>query len=78
VQLRTLLAKGQALTPLFCVPLLVKDNYDTVGMAATAGSVGLLDNFATENAFVVSGPSYSLCLKAVLQCCHVERVILES
>lgn len=35
---------------LFCVPVLVKDNFDTVGMAATAGSAALLDNFASKDA----------------------------
>ena len=53
VQLPELLALRKPLPPLFCAPILVKDNFDTIGMAATAGAVGLLDNFATENAFVV-------------------------
>ena len=39
---------------LFCVPLLVKDNYDTVGMAATNGAYGLLDNIPAQDAYQVS------------------------
>lgn len=54
-QLQPLLAHQQPFPPLFCIPILVKDNYDTSGMAAAAGSVGLLDNIATANAFVVRG-----------------------
>ncbi len=54
VQLQELLALNEKLPPLFCAPVLVKDNFDTLGMAATAGAVGLLDNLAAENAFVVS------------------------
>ena len=54
LQLAQLRAKGQPLPPLFCAPLLIKDNYDTAGgMAATAGAVGLVDNFAADDAFVV-------------------------
>ena len=54
LQLVQLRAKGQPLPLLFCTPLLIKDNYDTAGgMAATAGAVGLSDNFAVEDAFVV-------------------------
>ena len=35
---------------LFCVPVLVKDNFDTLGMAATSGSAGLLDNYPQRDA----------------------------
>jgi len=42
------------LLPLFCVPFIVKDNFDTMGMAGTAGSVALLDNYATQDAQQVS------------------------
>ncbi|KAK9904758.1 hypothetical protein WJX75_001986 [Coccomyxa subellipsoidea] len=35
---------------LFCVPVLVKDNFDTLGMASAAGSAALLDNFASQDA----------------------------
>ena len=39
---------------LFCVPVLVKDNFDTLGMASAAGSAALLDNFASQDAQQVS------------------------
>ena len=52
LQLCQLRAAHRPLPDLFCVPVLVKDNFDTVGMTATAGSVGLADNFAAQNAFV--------------------------
>ena len=45
---------------LFCVPLLVKDNYDTVGMAATNGACGLLDNVPAQDAYQVSTASAGL------------------
>ncbi|CAL8464697.1 g4232 [Coccomyxa elongata] len=35
---------------LFCVPVLVKDNFDTLGMASAAGSAAMLDNFAPRDA----------------------------
>ena len=41
---------GKALPALFCVPVLVKDNIDTVGMVTTAGSIALLDNFPQRDA----------------------------
>ena len=47
-------AGTQSMPPLFCVPLLVKDNYETLGMAASNGAVGLLDNYPTQDAHQVS------------------------
>ena len=41
---------NQALPALFCVPFIVKDNFDTTGMAATAGAVALLDNYPAQDA----------------------------
>ena len=41
---------GKALPPLFCVPVLVKDNIDTEGMVATGGSIALMDNFPQRDA----------------------------
>jgi amidase len=35
---------------LFCVPVLVKDNIDTKGLATSAGSKALLDNYPAEDA----------------------------
>lgn len=48
------LSGQQTLPRLFCVPLLVKDNFDTVGMAATNGAVGLLDNYPSQDAHQVT------------------------
>ena len=45
---------SKALPALFCVPFIVKDNFDTVGMAGTAGAVALLDNYPTQDAQQVS------------------------
>lgn len=39
--------------PLFCVTVLVKDNIDTKGIATTAGSVALADNFPRQDATIV-------------------------
>lgn len=41
---------NKQLPALFCVPFIVKDNFDTAGMAGTAGSVALLDNFPMQDA----------------------------
>ncbi|HEY3785435.1 MAG TPA: amidase family protein [Steroidobacteraceae bacterium] len=38
---------------LFCVPILVKDNIDTRGLATTGGSVALAHNVPTQDAFIV-------------------------
>ena len=46
-------SEGGTLPKLFCVPVLVKDNYDTLDMSATAGAAGLLDNFPTQDAHQV-------------------------
>lgn len=47
------LKAGRERGELFCVPLLVKDNIDTEGMATTAGSIAMLGNRPTEDAFIV-------------------------
>ncbi|CAK0787609.1 hypothetical protein CVIRNUC_010831 [Coccomyxa viridis] len=49
-QLSQARATNQALPALFCVPFIVKDNFDTAGMAATAGAVALLDNYPAQDA----------------------------
>jgi Asp-tRNA(Asn)/Glu-tRNA(Gln) amidotransferase A subunit family amidase len=46
-------ASGAPLGPLFCAPILIKDNFDTVGLATTGGSITLVDNIAYTDAFVV-------------------------
>ena len=45
-------AEGNALGPLDGIPILLKDNIDAVGMATTAGSYALEENFPTEDADV--------------------------
>lgn len=39
--------------PLFCVPVLVKDNIDTTGLPTSAGSKALLDNFPAQDAAII-------------------------
>lgn len=39
--------------PLFCIPVVVKDNIDTVDMPTTAGSVALQNTFPLDDAFLV-------------------------
>jgi Asp-tRNA(Asn)/Glu-tRNA(Gln) amidotransferase A subunit family amidase len=44
------LSAGNATGPLFCVPILLKDNYDTVDMPTTGGSLALSKSQPTEDA----------------------------
>jgi len=39
--------------PLFCIPILVKDNIDTADMPTTAGSVSLQGTFPLDDSFLV-------------------------
>ena len=39
MQLQSIQRGVRAMPPLFCVPILVKDNFDVMGMATTAGLV---------------------------------------
>ena len=52
-QLDDALAAGDAPGPLFCVPMLVKDNFDTHDMVTTGGSAGLAGNVPPDDAFMV-------------------------
>ena len=47
------LARGEEPGPLFCVPMLVKDNFDTHDMVTTGGSIALADNLPPDDAFMV-------------------------
>jgi amidase len=47
------LAVAPARGPLFCIPIVVKDNIDTIEMPTTAGSVSLQGTFALDDAFLV-------------------------
>lgn len=52
-EIDTALQKGQEVGPLFCAPLLVKDNFDTIGLPTTGGSVTLNGSIAPDDAFMV-------------------------
>lgn len=47
------LASGEEPGALFCVPMLVKDNFDTHDMVTTGGSIALRDNLPPDDAFMV-------------------------
>lgn len=47
------LAAGAVPGALFCVPMLVKDNFDTHDMITTGGSVALLESTPPDDAFMV-------------------------
>ena len=44
---------GAPLRPLHCIPIILKDNYDTADMPTTGGSVTLASSFPLRDAFVV-------------------------
>lgn len=44
------LVMGNRTGPLFCIPILLKDNYDTAGMPTTGGSLALAASTPTEDA----------------------------
>ncbi len=44
---------GEPLGPLFCVPMLVKDNFDTDDMVTTGGSIALRESIPPDDAFMV-------------------------
>ncbi len=47
-------AAGNATGSLFCIPILLKDNYDAVGMNTTGGCLDLADNRPTADAATVT------------------------
>jgi amidase len=47
------LAAGEPLGSLFCVPMLVKDNFDTHDMITTGGSIALMESVPPDDAFMV-------------------------
>ncbi|KAK9817271.1 hypothetical protein WJX72_012093 [[Myrmecia] bisecta] len=53
-ELAAAIASGNPLPDLFCVPLLVKDNFDTVGVATANGAIALLDNLPPQDATMVA------------------------
>jgi Asp-tRNA(Asn)/Glu-tRNA(Gln) amidotransferase A subunit family amidase len=46
-------AAGGAMRPLHCIPIILKDNYDTADMPTTGGSVTLAKSIPPDDAFVV-------------------------
>ncbi len=52
-ELDAALARGESPGPLFCVPMLVKDNFDTHDMITTGGSIALLESVPPDDAFMV-------------------------
>ncbi len=52
-QLDTALREGAAPGPLFCAPILVKDNFDTHDLPTTGGSVALAGSLPPDDAFMV-------------------------
>jgi Asp-tRNA(Asn)/Glu-tRNA(Gln) amidotransferase A subunit family amidase len=44
---------GGPLGPLFCAPLLIKDNYDTHDLPTTGGSIALANSLPPDDAFMV-------------------------
>ncbi|GAB4528886.1 MAG: amidase [Parvularculaceae bacterium] len=47
------LARGETPGPLFCAPMLVKDNFDTADLPTTGGSIALKDDLPPDDAFMV-------------------------
>lgn len=52
-EIDTAIAEGQTLGPLFCAPILIKDNYDTHDLPTTAGSITLKESYPPDDAFMV-------------------------
>ncbi len=48
------IAIGEQIGPLACVPIVVKDNFDTHDLPTTAGSLALRDSYPPDDAFQVS------------------------
>ena len=47
------LAAGNTLGDLFCIPVLLKDNFDTADMPTSGGSIALKDSVPPDDAFMV-------------------------
>jgi len=47
------LAAGEVLGPLYCIPVLLKDNYDTSDMPTSGGSIALKESVPPDDAFMV-------------------------
>ena len=47
------IANGVSLGPLYCIPVLLKDNFDTSDMPTSGGSIALKDSVPPDDAFMV-------------------------
>jgi len=47
------LAAGESVGPLWCIPVLLKDNYDTADMPTSGGSIALKTSVPPDDAFMV-------------------------
>lgn len=47
------IATGASLGPLYCIPVLLKDNFDTNDMPTSGGSIALKDSVPPDDAFMV-------------------------
>ena len=52
-ELDAALAAGEDTGPLFCVPMLVKDNFDTHDLVTTGGSIALAESLPPDDAYMV-------------------------
>lgn len=52
-QIDAALARGDKLGPLWCAPILVKDNFDTHDLPTTGGSEAMMDHLPPDDAFMV-------------------------
>jgi len=52
-EIDTRIAAGDDVGPLFCVPVLLKDNYDTADMPTSGGSIALKESVPPDDAFMV-------------------------
>jgi len=52
-EIDTRVAAGEKLGPLFCAPVLLKDNYDTADMPTSGGSIALKNSIPPDDAFMV-------------------------
>lgn len=52
-QIDAAIEAGEAQGPLFCAPILVKDNFDTADMVTSGGSIALKNSYPPDDAFMV-------------------------
>ena len=52
-QIDARMSNGDELGPLYCIPVLLKDNFDTADMPTSGGSIALKDSVPPDDAFMV-------------------------